>query len=147
MDEFIAWQIDPSIMGGLVVEFGQKVFDMSIKSRALQMERFLRQPIDIGNLQMLSSSCTRKAFSSPFLPWHFEFRAWRQKQIIFYFGVPTLCCLVYDGNWLRLNPILLLINFKTLCKRLRHLQILMKVKLSFYPSFNLILLEIKGIKY
>lgn len=37
-------------MGGLVVEFGQKVFDMSIKSRALQMERFLRQPIDIGNL-------------------------------------------------------------------------------------------------
>lgn len=39
------WQIDPSILGGLVVEFSQKVFDMSIKSRAKQMERFLRQPI------------------------------------------------------------------------------------------------------
>ncbi|KAH9774492.1 ATP synthase subunit o [Citrus sinensis] len=31
--------VDPSILGGLVVEFGQKVFDMSIKSRARQMER------------------------------------------------------------------------------------------------------------
>nr|ADU85603.1 F1-ATP synthase delta subunit [Wolffia arrhiza] len=27
-------KIDPSIMGGLVVEFGQKVFDMSVKTRA-----------------------------------------------------------------------------------------------------------------
>lgn len=38
-------QIDPSILGGLVVEFSQKVFDMSIKTRAKQMERFLREPI------------------------------------------------------------------------------------------------------
>ncbi|XP_073309109.1 ATP synthase subunit O, mitochondrial-like isoform X2 [Primulina huaijiensis] len=40
-------KIDPSILGGLVVEFQQKVFDMSIKTRALQMERFLRQPINL----------------------------------------------------------------------------------------------------
>ncbi|KAL0346542.1 UNVERIFIED_CONTAM: ATP synthase subunit O, mitochondrial [Sesamum calycinum] len=40
-------KIDPSILGGLVVEFGQKVFDMSIKTRAAQMERFLRQPINL----------------------------------------------------------------------------------------------------
>ncbi|KAJ8451730.1 hypothetical protein Cgig2_007213 [Carnegiea gigantea] len=40
-------RIDPSILGGLVVEFGQKVFDMSIKTRARQMERFLREPINI----------------------------------------------------------------------------------------------------
>ncbi|PWA97368.1 hypothetical protein CTI12_AA009420 [Artemisia annua] len=39
-------KIDPSILGGLVVEFGQKVFDMSIKTRARQMERFLRDPIN-----------------------------------------------------------------------------------------------------
>ncbi|KAJ4711630.1 ATP synthase subunit O, mitochondrial-like [Melia azedarach] len=38
-------KIDPSILGGLVVEFSQKVFDMSIKTRARQMERFLREPI------------------------------------------------------------------------------------------------------
>ncbi|KAF5736436.1 ATP synthase subunit O mitochondrial [Tripterygium wilfordii] len=43
-------KIDPSILGGLVVEFGQKVFDMSIKTRAKQMERYLREPIDVGNL-------------------------------------------------------------------------------------------------
>ncbi|XWS45718.1 hypothetical protein CRYUN_Cryun14cG0003400 [Craigia yunnanensis] len=43
-------KIDPSILGGLVVEFGQKVFDMSIKTRAQQMERFLREPINIGAL-------------------------------------------------------------------------------------------------
>lgn len=43
-------QVDPSILGGLVVEFGQKVFDMSIKSRARQMERFLREPIHFGTL-------------------------------------------------------------------------------------------------
>ncbi|KAL7126109.1 hypothetical protein ABFS83_14G163900 [Erythranthe nasuta] len=43
-------KIDPSILGGLVVEFSQKVFDMSIRSRAAQMERFLRQPINLdGN--------------------------------------------------------------------------------------------------
>ncbi|KAL3537417.1 hypothetical protein ACH5RR_000783 [Cinchona calisaya] len=39
-------KIDPSILGGLVVEFSQKVFDMSIRTRARQMERFLRNPID-----------------------------------------------------------------------------------------------------
>ncbi|CAI8583439.1 unnamed protein product [Vicia faba] len=37
-------KIDPSILGGLVLEFSQKVFDMSIKSRAQQMERILREP-------------------------------------------------------------------------------------------------------
>jgi len=40
-------KIDYSIMGGLVIEFGQKVFDMSIKTRAKQMEVFLRQPLEI----------------------------------------------------------------------------------------------------
>ncbi|KAL6514955.1 hypothetical protein OROGR_020534 [Orobanche gracilis] len=40
-------KIDPNILGGIVVEFGQKVFDMSIKSRAAQMEQFLRQPINL----------------------------------------------------------------------------------------------------
>ncbi|XP_057529556.1 ATP synthase subunit O, mitochondrial-like [Amaranthus tricolor] len=40
-------KIDPSILGGLVVEFGQKVFDMSIKTRAKQMERFLREPVNV----------------------------------------------------------------------------------------------------
>lgn len=40
-------KIDPSILGGLVVEFGQKVFDMSIKTRAKQMERFLREPVNL----------------------------------------------------------------------------------------------------
>ncbi|MCL7026766.1 hypothetical protein MKW94_005653 [Papaver nudicaule] len=39
-------KIDPSILGGLVVEFSQKVFDMSIRTRARQMERFLRDPVD-----------------------------------------------------------------------------------------------------
>ena len=43
-------QIDPSILGGLVVEFGQKVFDMSIQTRAKQMERFLREPVNLGIL-------------------------------------------------------------------------------------------------
>ncbi|OAY40030.1 ATP synthase subunit O, mitochondrial [Manihot esculenta] len=43
-------KIDPSILGGLVVEFGQKVFDMSIKTRAKQMERFLREPINLGTI-------------------------------------------------------------------------------------------------
>ncbi|KAJ6800018.1 ATP synthase subunit O, mitochondrial [Iris pallida] len=41
----IEQKIDPSILGGLVVEFGQKVFDMSIKTRAMQMEKFLREPL------------------------------------------------------------------------------------------------------
>lgn len=39
-------QIDYSIMGGLVIEFGQKVLDISIRNRAKQMEAFLRQPLD-----------------------------------------------------------------------------------------------------
>ncbi|XP_021281126.1 ATP synthase subunit O, mitochondrial [Herrania umbratica] len=43
-------KIDPSILGGLVVEFSQKVFDMSIKTRAQQMERFLREPVNFGTL-------------------------------------------------------------------------------------------------
>ncbi|KAI4389268.1 hypothetical protein MLD38_001508 [Melastoma candidum] len=42
---FIEQKIDPSILGGLVVQFDRKVFDMSIRTRALQMERFLREPI------------------------------------------------------------------------------------------------------
>ncbi|XP_058225252.1 ATP synthase subunit O, mitochondrial-like [Rhododendron vialii] len=41
-------KIDSSILGGLVVEFSQKVFDMSIKTRARQMERFLRDPANLG---------------------------------------------------------------------------------------------------
>ncbi|KAK8500377.1 hypothetical protein V6N12_013902 [Hibiscus sabdariffa] len=44
-------KIDPSILGGLVVEYGQKLFDMSIRKRARQMERFLREPIDVGSLK------------------------------------------------------------------------------------------------
>ncbi|KAF5946601.1 hypothetical protein HYC85_016829 [Camellia sinensis] len=43
-------KIDPSILGGLVVEFSQKVFDMSIRTRARQMERFLRDPANLGPL-------------------------------------------------------------------------------------------------
>ncbi|KAK7323476.1 hypothetical protein VNO77_26950 [Canavalia gladiata] len=43
-------KIDPSILGGLVLEFSQKVFDMSIKTRAQQMERMLREPVHIGNI-------------------------------------------------------------------------------------------------
>ncbi|XP_050228927.1 ATP synthase subunit O, mitochondrial [Mercurialis annua] len=43
-------KIDASILGGLVVEFSQKVFDMSIRTRAKQMERFLREPINVGTL-------------------------------------------------------------------------------------------------
>ncbi|KAL6981694.1 hypothetical protein U1Q18_023319 [Sarracenia purpurea var. burkii] len=41
-------KIDSSILGGLVVEFEQKVFDMSIKTRARQMERFLQEPVNFG---------------------------------------------------------------------------------------------------
>ena len=43
-------KIDPSILGGLVLEFSQKVFDMSIKTRAQQMERILREPISIADI-------------------------------------------------------------------------------------------------
>ncbi|CAN0864662.1 ATP synthase subunit O, mitochondrial [Linum grandiflorum] len=42
-------KIDASILGGLVVEFSQKVFDMSIKTRAQQMERSLREPINFSS--------------------------------------------------------------------------------------------------
>ncbi|XP_009364987.1 ATP synthase subunit O, mitochondrial [Pyrus x bretschneideri] len=43
-------KIDPSILGGLVIEFDKKVFDMSIKTRARQMERYLREPVNFDNL-------------------------------------------------------------------------------------------------
>ncbi|GLT37068.1 hypothetical protein SLA2020_114050 [Shorea laevis] len=43
-------KIDPSILGGITVEFDKKVFDLSIKTRAQQMERFLREPVQLGNL-------------------------------------------------------------------------------------------------
>ncbi|OIV98341.1 hypothetical protein TanjilG_16668 [Lupinus angustifolius] len=43
-------KIDPSILGGIVLEFNQKVFDMSIKTRAQQMERILREPVNIGSI-------------------------------------------------------------------------------------------------
>lgn len=46
----LVFQIDPSILGGLVLEFSQKVFDMSIKTRAQQMERILREPVSIANI-------------------------------------------------------------------------------------------------
>ncbi|KAF9610538.1 hypothetical protein IFM89_023203 [Coptis chinensis] len=43
-------KIDPSILGGLVVEFELKVFDMSIRTRARQMERFLRDPVNFDTI-------------------------------------------------------------------------------------------------
>eukprot|EP00262_Sarcandra_glabra_P021744 TRINITY_DN9316_c0_g1_i1.p1 TRINITY_DN9316_c0_g1~~TRINITY_DN9316_c0_g1_i1.p1 ORF type:complete len:246 (+),score=59.59 TRINITY_DN9316_c0_g1_i1:277-1014(+) len=43
-------KIDPSILGGLVVEFDLKVFDMSIRTRAKQMEKFLRDPVSFDSL-------------------------------------------------------------------------------------------------
>ncbi|KAJ8644259.1 hypothetical protein MRB53_006007 [Persea americana] len=43
-------KINQSILGGLVVEFGQKLFDMSIRTRARQMEKFLRDPVNFDNL-------------------------------------------------------------------------------------------------
>lgn len=43
-------KIDTSILGGLVVEFDQKVFDLSIKARAQQMERLLREPVDLSDI-------------------------------------------------------------------------------------------------
>ncbi|XP_042388786.1 ATP synthase subunit O, mitochondrial-like [Zingiber officinale] len=46
----IEQKIDTGILGGLVVEFENKVFDMSIKTRAKQMENFLREPINFDNL-------------------------------------------------------------------------------------------------
>ncbi|CAK9139352.1 unnamed protein product [Ilex paraguariensis] len=41
-------KIDPSILGGLLVEFGQKVFDMSIKTKAQQMEGVLPEPVSVN---------------------------------------------------------------------------------------------------
>ncbi|PIN23742.1 Mitochondrial F1F0-ATP synthase, subunit OSCP/ATP5 [Handroanthus impetiginosus] len=46
----IEQKIDPSILGGLVVEHSQKVFDLSIRTRARQMERFLREPVNLDAL-------------------------------------------------------------------------------------------------
>ncbi|PIA48509.1 hypothetical protein AQUCO_01400828v1 [Aquilegia coerulea] len=43
-------KIDPNILGGLVVEFDKKVFDMSIRTRARQMERFLREPVNFDSM-------------------------------------------------------------------------------------------------
>ncbi|XP_059651840.1 ATP synthase subunit O, mitochondrial [Cornus florida] len=43
-------KIDPSILGGIVVEFDLKVFDMSIKTRAMQMARLLREPVNFDGL-------------------------------------------------------------------------------------------------
>ncbi|KAK1267260.1 hypothetical protein QJS04_geneDACA016382 [Acorus gramineus] len=37
-------KIDLSILGGLVVQYGEKLFDFSIKRRAKEMEKFLRDP-------------------------------------------------------------------------------------------------------
>ncbi|XP_010534245.1 PREDICTED: ATP synthase subunit O, mitochondrial-like [Tarenaya hassleriana] len=46
----IEQKIDPSIYGGLIVEYNQKVLDMSIKTRAMQMERLLREPVNFSDL-------------------------------------------------------------------------------------------------
>ena len=43
-------KIDVGIMGGIVVEFQQKMVDMSIKTRARQMERYLQDPKLWGDL-------------------------------------------------------------------------------------------------
>ncbi|CAN1342524.1 ATP synthase subunit O, mitochondrial, partial [Linum perenne] len=41
--------LEQKVHRGLVVEFSQKVFDMSIKTRAQQMERSLREPINFSS--------------------------------------------------------------------------------------------------
>lgn len=47
MFDVFVWKIDPSILGGVVVELGETVlYDMSIKTRVKQMEKILREPID-----------------------------------------------------------------------------------------------------
>ncbi|KDP43469.1 hypothetical protein JCGZ_16756 [Jatropha curcas] len=43
-------KIDPSILGGLLVEFDMKVFDLSIRTRAKEMERLLREPINFDTI-------------------------------------------------------------------------------------------------
>ncbi|KAJ8640903.1 hypothetical protein MRB53_017597 [Persea americana] len=43
-------KINQSILGGLVVEFGQKLFDMSIRTRVRQMEKLLRDPVNFQRL-------------------------------------------------------------------------------------------------
>ncbi|KAL8496002.1 hypothetical protein ACS0TY_019933 [Phlomoides rotata] len=43
-------KMDPNILGGIVVEFGQKVLDTSIRTRSRRMERFLRQPANFDAL-------------------------------------------------------------------------------------------------
>lgn len=80
--ELFALQINTSILGGLMVEFGEKVFDMSIRTRARQMERFLREPIDIGNLWKPISE-------RPFFPFVFasvsvSLEASRRKRLFFF---------------------------------------------------------------
>jgi len=39
-------KIDPSILGGLIIDFEDKRFDISIKTRAGQMERLLYEPLN-----------------------------------------------------------------------------------------------------
>lgn len=43
-------KIDPSILGGLIIDFEDKRFDISIKTRAAKMERLLYEPVDFLNL-------------------------------------------------------------------------------------------------
>ncbi|RWR82824.1 ATP synthase subunit O, mitochondrial [Cinnamomum micranthum f. kanehirae] len=43
-------KINQSILGGLVVEFGQKLFDMSFRTRVRQMEKLLRDPVNLESL-------------------------------------------------------------------------------------------------
>lgn len=46
-------KIDPNILGGIMVEFDQKLFDMSIRTRAQKFEMFLREP---GNFEKFVNS-------------------------------------------------------------------------------------------
>lgn len=43
-------KIDPSILGGLIIDFEDKRFDISIKTRAAKMERLLYEPVDFLNI-------------------------------------------------------------------------------------------------
>lgn len=43
-------KIDPSILGGLIIDFEDKRFDISIKTRVAKMERLLNEPVDFLNL-------------------------------------------------------------------------------------------------
>ncbi|URE11334.1 ATP synthase [Musa troglodytarum] len=61
-------QIDPIILGGSVVEFEQKVFVVSTKTRAKQMEKFLKAT-DQFSRALMASKCQHLAnihcFTSP----------------------------------------------------------------------------------